>query len=93
MNNTFLKSREKIKRLVFVALFAALAYASTMIIHPKVMFLTFDVKDSVIALAAMAFGPVAGVVISFITATLELITISETGLYGFIMNFLGSASF
>ena len=93
MNNNFTKSHEKIKRMVFVALFAALAYASTMIIHPKVMFLTFDVKDSVITLAAMAFGPVSGVVISFLAALIEFVTISETGIYGFIMNFCGSAVF
>ena len=93
MNNNLIKSRERVKRLVFIALFAALAYASTMIIHPKVLFLTFDVKDAVITLAAMAFGPVSGVVISFLAALIELITISETGIYGFIMNFLGSAVF
>ena len=93
MNNNLIKSRERVKRLVFIALFAALAYASTMIIHPKVLFLTFDVKDAVITLAAMAFGPVAGVTISFLAALIELVTISETGIYGFIMNFLGSAVF
>lgn len=93
MNNSLIKSRERVKRLVFIALFAALAYTSTLIIHPKVLFLTFDIKDAIITLAAMAFGPVAGVSISFLAALIELVTISETGLYGFIMNFLGSAVF
>lgn len=93
MNNSLIKSRERVKRLVFIALFAALAYTSTLIIHPKVLFLTFDIKDAIITLAAMVFGPVAGVVISFLAALLELVTISETGLYGFIMNFFGSATF
>ena len=93
MNNNLIKSRERVKRLVFIALFAALAYASTLIIHPKVLFLTFDVKDTVITLAAMSFGPLAGVIISFLTALIELITISETGIYGFVMNFCGSAVF
>ena len=93
MNNNLIKSRERVKRLVFLALFAALAYASTLIIHPKVLFLTFDVKDTVITLAAMSFGPLAGVIISFLTALIELVTISETGIYGFVMNFCGSAVF
>lgn len=93
MNNNLTKSQEKIKRLIFIALFAALAYASTMIIHPKVMFLTFDIKDSIITLAAMVFGPVAGVAISFLVALIELVSISETGIYGFIMNFLSSTVF
>ena len=93
MNNNLIKSRERVKRLVFIALFAALAYASTLIIHPKVLFLTSDVKDTVITLAAMSFGPLAGVIISFLTALIELVTISETGIYGFVMNFCGSAVF
>ena len=81
------------KRLVFIALFTALAFSSTLVIHPKVLFLTFDVKDAIITLAAMAFGPVAGALISFLVALIELITISETGIYGFIMNFCSSAVF
>ena len=35
----------------------------------------------------------SGVAISFVTALLELITISGTGVYGFIMNFASSAAF
>lgn len=93
MSGNLTNSRQRIKKLVFVALFVALAYASTMIIHPKVLFLTFDVKDSIITLAAMIFGPVSGVVISFVVSLIELVTISETGLYGFIMNFLSSSVF
>ena len=82
MNNNLIKSRERVKRLVFIALFTALAFSSTLVIHPKVLFLTFDVKDAIITLAAMAFGPVAGALISFLVALIELITISETGIYG-----------
>lgn len=93
MNNNLIKSRERVKRLVFIALFTALAFSSTLVIHPKVLFLTFDVKDAIITLAAMAFGPAAGVLISFLVALVELITISETGIYGFIMNFCSSAVF
>ncbi len=93
MNNNLIKSRERVKRLVFIALFTALAFSSTLVIHPKVLFLTFDVKDAIITLAAMAFGPAAGVLISFLVALIELITISETGIYGFIMNFCSSAVF
>ena len=76
-----------------MALFTALAFASTLIIHPKVLFLTFDIKDAIITLAAMAFGPVSGVIISALVAFIEFISISETGIYGFIMNFISSATF
>ena len=93
MNENLINSQMRVRRLVFMALFTALAYTSTLIIHPKVMFLTFDVKDAIITLAAMSFGPVAGVVISGLVAFIEFISISETGIYGFIMNFLSSATF
>ena len=39
----------KIKKLCMAGLFCALAIASTYIMHIKVMFLTFDAKDAVIA--------------------------------------------
>lgn len=93
MNEKLKNSQMRVKKLVFAAIFTALAYTSTLIIHPKVSFLTFDVKDAIITLASMSFGPVAGVSISGLVALLEFITISETGVYGLIMNFLSSATF
>ena len=93
MNRNLINSQMRVRKLVFMALFTALAYVSTFIIHPKVMFLTFDVKDAIITLASMSFGPIAGVVISALAAFIEFISISDTGLYGLIMNFLSSATF
>ncbi len=93
MNDKMINSQMRVRKLVFMALFTALAYASTLIVHPKIMFLTFDVKDAIITLASMSFGPLAGVVISGLVAFIEFITISETGIYGLIMNFLSSATF
>ena len=82
------------RRLVALALFAALAYACTSLLHIKVMFLTFDAKDAVMAVAGMFFGPGAAMVLSLLVPTLELITIgSDTGLYGFIMNVASSMAF
>ena len=56
-------------------------------------FLTFDVKDVVISIAAMFFGPVTGIIISVIVPLLEMFTVSDTGPYGFIMNALASLAF
>ena len=81
------------RRMVALAMFAALAYACVFFLHIKVSFLTFDAKDAVITIAGMFFGPASAVVLSLLVALLELITISETGLYGFLMNFAGSAVF
>lgn len=81
------------KKLVGIAMFAALAYGVTFVFRIPVMFLTFDAKDTLITIAALMYGPVSGVVISLITALIELITISGTGVYGFVMNFASSAAF
>ena len=88
-----LSAREKILRMVMVALFAALAYSAMFLFRIKVSFLTFDIKDCIITIGGLLFGPVAAVIISAVTALLELITVSDTGFYGMLMNFVSSASF
>lgn len=59
----------------------------------KVGFLTFDFKDAVIAVVSFLFGPLYGVSTAGIVALLELVTVSDTGIYGLIMNFCSSATF
>lgn len=92
MNNTH-KRFEALRRMVVVAVFCALAYACQFVFRIHVSFLTFDAKDAVMAVAAMIFGPLWGVVMSLLVATLEFLTLSGTGVYGFIMNFASSAAF
>ncbi|MBQ4121074.1 MAG: ECF transporter S component [Clostridia bacterium] len=86
-------NREQTRKLVMLALFTAVAYLSIYIIHFRVQFLTFEFKNVFITIAAMLFGPIAGGVISLVAAFLEFALFSTTGLYGFIMNFVSSASF
>lgn len=81
------------KKLVGISMFCALAYGVTFVFRIPVMFLTFDAKDTLITIAALMYGPVSGVVISFLVALIEFITISGTGVYGLIMNFASSAAF
>lgn len=87
------KQRQATQRLVGIALFSALAFAVTFVFRIPVSFLTFDAKDAVITVAAFLYGPLSGVAMSLIAALLELVTVSSTGLYGFLMNFLSSAVF
>ena len=86
-------SAAKIKKTVILALFCAIAYATMFVMRFKVSFLTFDAKDAVITIAGLLFGPMAALVISFIVALIEMITVSDTAFYGFIMNFASSAAF
>ncbi len=83
---------EKTKKLVAVALFCAVAYIG-MFFRINVSFLTFDLKDSFMTIGAMFFGPIAGISMAAVVALLEFISISDTGVYGLIMNFLSSAVF
>ena len=90
---TTAQRREKLLRMVVVAVFCALAYACQFVFRIHVSFLTFDAKDAIMAIGAMIFGPVWGVVMAFLVAFLEFLTLSGTGVYGFIMNFASSAAF
>jgi riboflavin transporter FmnP len=92
MKNNFTKQKH-IKALSAVGLFCALAYVCCVLFHFKAAFLTFDLKDAVMAVGAMIFGPVYGVAMALIVAIIEGITISSTGVYGFIMNVLSSITF
>lgn len=82
-----------IKKLAVVAVLCAIAYLCTLLLHFKVTFLTFDFKDAVIAVSSLLYGPLYGLFTSLTVALLEFISVSETGVYGLIMNVLSSASF
>ena len=90
-----MNSRRKHTRyLVGVSMFSAMAYGVAVACAPlKVSFLSFDVKDAVIALASFIYGPLSAPLMAATVALLEFLTISSTGAYGFIMNFAASATF
>ena len=81
---------EKLKKMTGVAMFAALAYLSMIILRiPDIGgFLTMDFKDVIITISAMFFGPTSAIFISVAVPLLEFATISGTGVYGLIMNIL-----
>lgn len=87
------KRNQHIRSMVMIAMFAAMAYVVMVAIHIKVSFLTMDVKDAVITLCGLCFGPAASALLSILVPLLELVTVSDTGVYGLIMNMLGSVSF
>ena len=80
------------KKIVGIAVFAALAFGVTFIFRIPVMFLTFDAKDAILVVASFIYGPIAAVVMSLIISLLE-ISISETAIIGAIMNFISSVTF
>lgn len=60
---------------------------------PAAPFLTYDPKDVVILFGGFLFGPFAALLMSIVVALLEMVTISDSGPIGALMNALASASF
>jgi riboflavin transporter FmnP len=85
-------NKTDVKKIAGIAMLSALAFLARLVFKIPVSFLTFDIKDTVIALGGLVFGPVSGVVIALVTSLVEMI-ISETGPIGFVMNFISSAVF
>ena len=81
-----------VKKIASIAMISALAFLARLVFKIPVSFLTFDIKDTVIATGGLVFGPVSAVVISLLVSLIEMI-ISETGPIGFVMNFISSATF
>lgn len=88
------KTSERTTRLALSAIFCALAFLTTLIPVPKVSgFLSFDIKDTVIALAALLLGPSVSVALSLAVPLLEMITVGSTGIWGLVMDILSSLAF
>ncbi|MCQ2546628.1 MAG: ECF transporter S component [Clostridia bacterium] len=62
-------------------------------ILPMVPFLTYDFADIPIIISAFAFGPVAGILITFVVSFIQAFLLGGDQLYGFIMHILASGTF
>ena len=85
-----------VKKLATLAMITCLAYVVMLVskLMPSVNgFLDFDFKDVVICIGGFVYGPAAAAAVSLVVAFIEMITISTTGPWGFLMNFLATASF
>lgn len=90
------RSRMSTKKLVTLAMLAGIAYIVMLLskMLPSVNgFLDFDFKDVVICIGGFTFGPLAAALISIVVAFLEMVTVSHTALWGFLMNCLATCSF
>ncbi len=83
-----------VKKLVLVAMLAAISYVVVFFVRiPVVLFLKYEPKDVIITIGAFLLGPWAAVVCSFLVSLLEMVTISGTGPIGALMNLLSSCCF
>lgn len=97
METTANKSKFGIKEIACIGMLTALAYAvmalSKLIPINIAGFLTFDLKDVIIAICGFMFGPIPGVIVSVIVSLIEMITISSTGPIGMLMNIISTCAF
>jgi riboflavin transporter FmnP len=92
----FMQQHEKldVKQLVLLAVFTALAYTAVCLIRiPAVAFLSYEPKDVIIVISGFIFGPLSSLIIALVTSFLEMITISDTGPVGAVMNLLSSSCY
>ncbi len=84
----------KTEKFTMTGMLCALAYVMTAVGRiPIVLFLKYDPKDIVIALGGFIGGPSTSFTIAVIVSFAEMLTISENGILGLIMNVISSCSF
>lgn len=82
-----------VKKLTVLGLFIAMGYVCLFIFNFKVQFLTIDFKDVFITMTGFIYGPAVALIVALVESLLELITISTTGPWGALMNFVESSAF
>ena len=92
-------SRINVRTIACTGMLCAIAYVvmflSKTIFAPLAVagFLTFDLKDVVIAIGGFIFGPLNALAISLVVSLIEMVTVSGTGPVGLLMNVLATISF
>ena len=87
-------ARDRVVRMTLLALLVAMAYLCVLIFRiPVVSFLKYEPKDVILALTGILLGPIEGVVAAVIVSLIEMMTPSDTGLWGLLMNVLASVAF
>ncbi|MDO4484989.1 MAG: ECF transporter S component [Bacillota bacterium] len=89
-------SRNKTIRLAKMGMLVAISIVLVYFIHfpifPAVAFLEYDPADIPILMGTFAFGPLAGVMLTVVTAVIQGVTVSaQSGLYGIIMHIIATS--
>ena len=84
----------KTKRITTIAMLCAITYVVMVVGRiPVVLFLKYDPSDVIVTLGGLIWGPMTSCIVSVIVATLEMLTVSDTGILGCIMNIVQTLSF
>ena len=85
------------RKYVTMGLLVALGYVSLFFIRipiiPSASFLRFDVKDVFISIGGLIFGPLYALIGAVAVSFLQMLSVSEYGIIGLIMNTVSVSSF
>lgn len=85
---------ESLRKTVLMAVLAAVAYMIVTFVRiPAVLFLKYEPKDVVITVGGFLLGPMASFIISLVVSLVEMVTISDTGPIGCLMNLISTCSY
>ena len=91
------RKNEQLRKLVLMAMLAAVAYLMVALIRIPVMpaapFLKYEPKDVIITIGGFLLGPMASFITSLLVSMIEMVSFSETGIIGCLMNLLSTCSF
>ena len=84
------------KKITLIAAVAAMAIVLTTIIRfpiTSLPFLKYDPKDVILTTAGFIFGPLVAILAAVIEVVVEMVTFSESGPWGALMNIIATLSF
>ena len=82
------------KKITTIGMLCAIAFVIVAFVRiPVVLFLKYEPKDVIITIGGFMLGPMASFVISAVVALLEMVTVSDTGIIGAVMNLISSCAF
>ena len=92
-----MKEANSNRKMIMMAMLVALAYmfmlVGRVVLVPAVGFLKYDPKDIIITIGGFIYGPLSAFIITTVVSLIEMVTVSETGIIGFIMNVLATCAF
>lgn len=91
-----MQRKNQTQQLTLMAMLAAMAYIAMLVTRPLphvAGFLSYDLKDVVIAISGFLLGPVQALLITLVVSLIEMVTVSSTGPIGLLMNVLSTAAF
>lgn len=94
---TLTTSRVDTRKLATMAMLVALAYIVTVVTRVPLIaaapYLKYDPKSVVLVIGGFLYGPTAGGAMCLVVSLIEMFTVGQSGIIGFIMNVLASVAF